>query len=519
LDFSKISDKGYTFAFFGLLIIALLPFALCSPLPLADYPNHMARMHILANIGNSADLARYYALDWGFVPNLAMDVLVPPLIPLMSAESATMLFTAFTLFLMASGAIVLHRVLYGRFNLVPFAVFLLLYNRQFIWGFLNYLFSVGLALWLFAAHVYFRDRMNAFARILMFSVLAVILLVSHLHAFASYGILVACYEISIAWRSFRKTGNFRPDKLLLPAVQFIIPVVMFFALSRTAERASDTRFGGWQNKVLGFLDIFNNYVPTFDIASFLLLGALLAIGFYTRRARIHPDMRLSLAVLFTLYLILPSVLFSSYGADRRLLVMVALVLFASLEVNLESMRIAKGVTVALGLLFIARMGIIGDQWNKDRQIFAPVLASMDKIEKGSRVAVVVGGEITPSLQNPPMDHLGNMAVIKKDVYINSLFAEPGQQVLRLKNPASKDFAISPSQTYRVYADQTGSQDPFEKLPVDKFDYVLMINPKYFVPQRPPQLDLVFQKENVSLYRNVEQVSNANPEPLRTAKGH
>ena len=61
-------------------------------------------------------------------------------------------------------------------------------------------------------------------------------------------------------------------------------------------------------------------------ASFVLVAALLAVGLYTKRASIHPDMKLSLAVLFLLYLTLPSVLFSSYGADRRLLVMVALVL-------------------------------------------------------------------------------------------------------------------------------------------------------------------------------------------------
>ena len=514
-----MNDKGYAFVFFSLLVIALLPFALCSPLPLSDYPNHMARMHILANIGNSADLARHYALDWGFVPNLAMDVLVPPLIPFLSAEAATMLFTALTLFLISSGAVVLHRVLYGRINLVPFAAFLLLYNRQFIWGFLNYLFSVGLALWLFAAHVYFRDRMNAVTRVLMFSLLSVILLVSHLHALASYAILVGCYEISIAWRTFRKTGDFRASALMLPAVQFIIPVVMFFALSRTAERAGDTRFGGWQNKVLGLLDIFNNYYPAFDAACFVLVGALLAVGLYTKRASIHPDMKLSLVVLFVLYLILPSVLFSSYGADRRLLVMVALVLFASLEVRLESMRLARRLTMALGLLFIVRMGVIGVEWTKAQEIYTPILASMDKLEEGSRVAVVVGGEITPSLQNPPMDHLGNMAVVKKNVYINSLFAEPGQQVLRLKNPASKDFAISPSQTFRVYSHQMGSQDPFERIPLDKFDYVMMINPQYFIAERPSQLEQIIDEKTVSLYRNVEQKADTAPEALARGVGH
>jgi hypothetical protein len=54
---------------------------------------------------------------------------------------------------------------------------------------------------------------------------------------------------------------------------------------------------------LSLLDIFNNYLPTFDIASILPLGVLLAIGSYTRRARIDPDMRLSLAGLLTLSLL------------------------------------------------------------------------------------------------------------------------------------------------------------------------------------------------------------------------
>ena len=516
MSFSKLSGRSYAFIFLALLVVTLLPFALCSPLPLADYPNHMARMHILANLDKSADLARYYALDWGFVPNLAMDVLVPPLISFMSAEAATLLFTALTLLLMVSGAIVLHRVLYGRFTLVPFAAFLLLYNRQFIWGFLNYLFSVGLALWLFAAHVYFRDRMNAITRVLLFSVLSVILLVAHLHAFASYAILVGCYEISIAWREHRKTGRFDVARLMLPAVQFLIPVIMFFALSRTAERAADTRFGGWQNKILGLLDIFNNYVPTFDVACFVFVGALLAAGIYRKRVHIHPDMKLSLAVLFILYLVLPSVLFSSYGADRRLLVMVALVLCASLEVRMENVRLATRIAGALILLFIVRMGVIGVQWEKTNAVYAPILATMDSLKEGSRVAVVVGGEITPSLNIPPLDHIGNMAVIKKNVYINSLFAESGQQVLRVKNPPSDTFAISPSQTYRVYDNQLGKIDPFPKVPLDEFDYFLMVNPKYFVPERPRQLELVSERSNVALYRITGQKPKAMPDPSAKA---
>ena len=45
--------------------------------------------------------------------------------------------------------------------LLPFAAFLFLYNRHFLWGFLNYLFSVGLALWMLAAHIHLRQRGDA----------------------------------------------------------------------------------------------------------------------------------------------------------------------------------------------------------------------------------------------------------------------------------------------------------------------------------------------------------------------
>ena len=68
-----------------------------------------------------------------------------------------------------------------------------------------------------------------------------------------------------------------------------------------------------------------------------------------------------LAVWLTpaLWLAMPALMFSSYGADRRLLIMVALVLLASLDVRLESTRLCTGLAVAVLLLFLTRMSVIG----------------------------------------------------------------------------------------------------------------------------------------------------------------
>src|SRR3712207_4930360 len=83
---------GFACTFTALLIVVLVPFALVSPLPLSDYPNHVARMHIIAHLSESADRARHYLVHWEFIPNLAMDLLVPLLIPALSAEQASLAF-------------------------------------------------------------------------------------------------------------------------------------------------------------------------------------------------------------------------------------------------------------------------------------------------------------------------------------------------------------------------------------------------------------------------------------------
>jgi hypothetical protein len=495
---AKKGAMTYVGAFFLLFGIIMIPFFLCSPLPLVDYPNHLARMHIIANLDRSADLAKYYSLDWGFVPNLAMDVIVPAIIGPLSAERATWLFTAATLFLIASGTIAVHRALYRNWSFTPFLCFLLLYNRSFIWGFLNYLFTMGLALWLFAAHVHFRKRGSLVNRVGLFSLAAVLLMSCHLHAFACYAILVGCYEISIAWRVRRKTGVIPWADLLVPALQFIAPVLMFFLLSSTANRAGDTAWFGIMGKVNGLIDIFNNYNIVLDVGTFALLGALFALGLYRRRILVHPDMRLGVMALFLIYWAMPDQIFSSFFADRRLMVLVALALVASMDLKLEGLR-ARGLVVAtLATLFVLRMSVIMVNWHHTNAVFADVMSVMDDIKPGTRVVALVGGDIVPTIQNPPLDHISNMAVVKKNVYINSLFAEPGQQPLRVVTGANSSFSISPSQTFRHKLENTPA-NPFPTIPWQRFDYVLLINPVSITQDIPPYLHALRHAGVATLY--------------------
>jgi hypothetical protein len=179
--------------------------------------------------------------------------------------------------------------------------------------------------------------------------------------------------------------------------------------------------------------------------------------------------------------------------------MLALAAVAAMRIDMPSRRTAAMLVAGIGMLLLVRMGVIAVNWAHARQAYAPVLAAIDHVQPGSRLAVLYGGDVFPSLQNPPMDHLGNMAVAKRNVYVNSLFAEPGQQPLRVKTGFDEKFSVSPSQTFRMEREKIGSADPFRDMPLQRFDYVLLMNSRYFVQDYPASFRLAYEAGNVKLF--------------------
>src|SRR5580658_873254 len=118
-------------AFIVLLAIVAVPlFSTVLP-PLVDYPNHLARLHLIAEGGNA-----FYAVRWAPLPDLAADLIVPVLARVMPLELAGKLFLLLISALIAGGVVWLNRVATGRWRLWPLLGFLLLYNRILLWGFI-----------------------------------------------------------------------------------------------------------------------------------------------------------------------------------------------------------------------------------------------------------------------------------------------------------------------------------------------------------------------------------------------
>jgi hypothetical protein len=126
-------------------VAILIPVIMIPIPPLVDYPNHLARMHIIATLAHDPILSQFYQLDWALIPNLMMDLVVPPLAALIGVYPAGRLFIAITLVLLITGPMALHRAAFGTWSLAPLIGSVIAYNGILNLGLLNYIFGIGLS--------------------------------------------------------------------------------------------------------------------------------------------------------------------------------------------------------------------------------------------------------------------------------------------------------------------------------------------------------------------------------------
>jgi hypothetical protein len=482
----------------ALFATALVPFFTCYPLPLADYPNHLARVYILTAFRHSSILQQFYEIHWQFIPNLALDLLAPQLARFMPVNSALLTFTGITFALLVAGCFAVHRALFRKVSYSPLAVYLLLYNRQFLWGLLNYLFSLGLALVTFALWIAFR-RKALWLRSGMFLLLGLMVFVSHLGGFAVLGMIIVGYE----FHAFLEERDARA--LLRDAAAAVlalgVPVVLFLLFSPTRDRLTPPETWNLRGRIIGLLDAFNNYSVALDAATLLFVAGALVWGTVFGKVRLHRRMLLPLLALMVTYCTINSQVLSSQGAARRLIPALFLVLACSLEWRVRP----KYLVCAIVLLFIVRTTVVMKNWSAAAPIYKANLAVMDRIPAGVKLAVAVGELNFPQLNNPPLLHLPALAVVSRPGLNNALFAARGVQPLVPKPQYEDLFSVfhyfdvdvltNPySKTFRT------TVNPFEQIPLARFDYLLAVNERLFGYPVPTTLRPVCAVRDTILYQ-------------------
>jgi hypothetical protein len=365
-----------------LCLTLLAPLTLADVPPLLDYPNHLARLFVLAFVEHDPVLARFYQPRWGIIPNLALDLTVPPLLRIFPVHLVGRVVVGLTLLLPVAGAVAYHRALTGRLSYWPLASVLFAYNAAMLRGFLNFVASVGLALLLGAAWVAWRERRPALA-VTTVALGAVALFFCHLTGLLFLAILIGGHELASLRGAPLRIG-WTVRRIAVVIAVFAAPVVLY-AVSDLQGMEGAAEFRSPAGKVHAALMPVMNYFWPLDLATAVLCVVVPCICLARRWCVAPLQAALAIISLLVLFIALPTAFKGTYDLDTRFIVMAAAMAPAALVPIALPRRAAWAIGAGFLLLFSARMTVLITVWDDWRGYLAAFRSVIEPVQPGDVV--------------------------------------------------------------------------------------------------------------------------------------
>lgn len=429
------------FALHWLLVgISLLaPLTLVDVPPLLDYPNHLARAFVLAFGSSDPILAHMYAPHWAIIPNLGIDLVLPPLLHVLPIYVAGRVIIGCAIVLPVFGTIAYSRAVFGTRSMWPPASALVAYNGTLLLGFLNFDAGIGLALLLAAAWIAWRERYPV--RIVALAMAgAVALFFCHLMSLVFCAILIGGYELEYLWHHGDvRSAATRTATAMLP---LIAPLILY-TRSPLSPITGGLEWPTLDNKLRELVLPFANYLLPLDIATAGTVIGLLLICAVGGRCRITLGSSIPLILIAVLFVAAPNAVKGTYLFDTRFIVMLGFLLFGAVLPTVSS----RTATAAFGLLFAVRMIVVGEAWMEQRQDLAELRTTIAAVQPGTRVflALVSPKQAPRYWRDGPMSrilslglpldyHLPALLLIEHRAFWPYLFDEPSQQPIETLSP-------------------------------------------------------------------------------------
>jgi hypothetical protein len=490
------SERSVAIIVFALLAVAsLLPVLLTPIPPMVDYPNHLARMYILSRNG-TPDANPYYDVAWALYPNLAMDLLVPQVARLISVEYATRLFLLLSQGLIVGGALALERVVKGRVHLAGFAALMLLYCLPFTWGFVNFEFGLGVALWGVAGYLMFAERAWP-PRFVVHTGFVAALFTAHFFALGVYGATLGFYEL---WRASDRKASYR--EIIWRLVLLAIPAAALFGIMQITAGSIGAEGTIWsiEFKPIWLFRIMNGYNLSVSAMTALALMASLFVAAKRGVLKLAPA-GIWISIGFALlYLAIPSRLLGTSFADLRVIPAVGLIVPAFCSLSLPGRRWNMAALAVVSAITLANLAVVYAVWLPYRADYAAIIASFHKLDRGSKVLVGSSGagEDPPfnDLTQYPMFYAPTLAVHYANAFVPSLFTAVGKQPVQAR-AAFQRLAIPeggpvPIRVLAAIAAGLKSSEipPFIRTWTQDYDYLYLLGPQGAnpLPERLEELD-------------------------------
>lgn len=429
---SRADPRLLALAFLLLTAAVLAPLALVEILMMVEYPNHLARIHVLASIEAPPRLQEIYSVAWGVIPNLAMDAVLPWLAQQVGLFAAGKLFIAMTMLMLAGGTLALHWALLGRVSYWPLVIFVFVYNTALALGFLNYIFGIGICLFLLAFWVK-SENLPVAIRIALFSLGATMLFFVHPTALGAYGVSLGCFELARLSRHRALDLRVLGRRIFLSGSQFVIPAGLLLVF-RPLSEGGGTEYLFLSKALLASQLPISFHNSRVDLVLLVALAVFAVLALRNGWVRLVPEARLSCLGLAICVVLVPTWLLGNWGSDFRLVLPLLGILIAGTAFTPAREMTGLAVAGIAVLLLAGRLVTVASDWRAFDSLQQEMRAAGRQLPPSARILSAVD-DWDKAVRAAPTEHrrvfynITALLLLERPVFLPNLFMAKGLQPL------------------------------------------------------------------------------------------
>jgi hypothetical protein len=415
-------------------IIAAGPLVLCAPAPIQDWPSHLSRVHILAQMlsGPSA-WHRFYEVKTFFLPNVVLDAVLLGFLnlglPLNLAAVAFLLLT-YALFLLGFCAIAATQQAFDASKVLLACV--LFFNTSLFWGFLNFQFGLALLLLLIAFWLHLETRRPLRFAVAMIG--AVTVFFCHLVAAVAFVVLLA----SIEFAQFIRAPSWRTLPLNTTGAAGAAVIVALLLASPTSHDSLTSMIFVNAGSIAGIVEWKLSLLPKAvmgagfwaDMATAGSVTLAVLGSFFV--ARIRPNHIAIAAILAgtALYIAAPTAIGRGALLDHRLAVLPLIFAAALSRFDWRSRGAYLTAVAFLAGIVSVRSVLILRDWRQAEAVVQGYAMEAASLPPGSTIMTALGRHEVPwfRLWSPPIMQIASRAALD-NMFVPTVFADPTQQPL------------------------------------------------------------------------------------------
>jgi hypothetical protein len=425
MPFRVRSATEYRLVFVLVLAVQLLAIWLPPWNALTDYPIHIVRAYILANYDTSPYFQQLFQKAMIPNPNMAIDYLATPLIPLLGMIVAGKVFLSLIVVVFDAGCHFLGRAIQGSLVWTSPVCALLAFHGAYQYGFANYCFSVG---WMMLCLAFWLRRRDAwdFFSLLGFAILITALFIAHLAGFGA-----ALFAIGFSWLCEIAERRKLSKRILLEAAVFVPSAAIWVLLPHTHSVTLHPglfELSTLPEKAAAAFTLFRSGNMIIDVPVLLVVLAVMLLALRYRGAHEKTGLRAGLS-LCVLFLIVPKrFLVNASGDDVRLII--PGLLLCMLSLRLPGTKLVSVVGLLLAALLCLRLVYQVEMFRRASRVTESVVQLVDRIPSG--VEFWMFCEERRMLRQSL--HAGDYGLARSGAIASNYFAIPSSQPIWFRQP-------------------------------------------------------------------------------------